>query len=105
MPNLPPWDDSMSDGCSVPRWLRFAIPLETPEEQAVCRTHDRAYYYGGTARERAIADATFLLGLLASSMEVSAAERYYQAVRLFGGPEWKQKGVSWAFGGERFCYD
>ena len=36
----------MSDGCSVPKWLRFVIPQETPGQCLVCEKHDELYYYG-----------------------------------------------------------
>ena len=95
----------MSDGCSVPKLLRLAVPLETDAQIAVCRAHDEAYYYGGSAEWRATVDATFYQGLLAAPMVFGKAALYYRAVRLFGGPRLRIKGVSWAFGGERFQYD
>ena len=104
-PRLPPWSDAMSDGCSVPKWLRLMVPMETPGQIAVCRAHDRAYYYGGTEQDRAIADAGFYVGLLCAGMPVTNADSYFAAVRQFGGPEFRIPGVSWAFGGGRFVYD
>ena len=51
-PNPPPWDDSMSDGCSgVLDWL----PL-VGDMSAACRRHDKAYHYGGTAVDKVYAD-------------------------------------------------
>lgn len=75
----------MSDNpCSVPRALRLLIPEETPAQQAVCATHDEAYAKGGTARDRALADARFLLGLLETGMDVDRAHKYHVAVRVCG---------------------
>ena len=101
---LPAWRDPMSDGCSVPKWLRLLVPLETPEQIRVCRRHDEAYYYGGTASDRLREDLTFALGLLDTNMKSYRVVQYYEAVRAAGGPRFKIPGVSWAFGGERFCY-
>ena len=74
--------------CSVPRALRLLVPAETPAEQAVCQAHDEAYAAGGTRRDRALADARFLLGLLEQGMEVDRAHRYHVAVRMFGHAPW-----------------
>lgn len=77
------------NGCSVPRALRLVIPFETPEQVAVCNAHDVAYAKGGTRRDRAIADAQLLLGLLQAGMDVDLARRYYDAVRMFGFVHWQ----------------
>ena len=77
------------NGCSVPRALRLVIPYETPEQVAVCNTHDLAYNNGGTRRQRAIADAHLLLGLLDTGMNVDLAERYHVAVRVAGKFHWR----------------
>jgi hypothetical protein len=76
------------DGCSVPKALRLVIPMETPAQIAVCNAHDVAYIGGGTRRDRAIADAKFLLGLLQTGMNVDLAEKYHVAVRIGGKPHW-----------------
>lgn len=75
--------------CTVPKALRLFIPQETPEQIAVCVGHDLAYNNGGTKRQRAIADAKLLLGLLETGMDVDQAERYHTAVRLLGLPHWR----------------
>jgi hypothetical protein len=75
--------------CTVPKLLRLVIPHETPEQIAVCVGHDMAYNNGGTRRQRAIADAKLLLGLLETGMDVVTAEEYYAAVRLGGLPHWR----------------
>ena len=77
------------DGCSVPKALRLFIPYETPEQVAVCVTHDLAYNNGGTRRQRAVADANLLLGLLETGMDVDLAHRYHVSVRLFGKSHWR----------------
>lgn len=76
------------DGCSVPRFLRLVVPVETPEQRAVCLTHDLWYNNGGTRRQRAIADAQALLGWLETGMDVDRAERYHVAVRVAGKAHW-----------------
>lgn len=104
-PTLPPWHDAMSDGCSVPAWLRFVVPLETPAQQAICREHDEAYYYGGTEAERLAADLKFAYRLVSETgMDPDTVMTYFNSVRVGGHPKFRIRGVSWAFGGERFCY-
>jgi hypothetical protein len=83
-----PYDPASSDGCSVPAALRLVIPKETAEQTAVCVAYDEAYYYGGTRRQRAQADAELLRGLLRTGMDVDLAERYHTAVRIFGKEHW-----------------
>ena len=75
--------------CSVPKALRLLIPQETPQQVAVCIGHDMAYNNGGTKRQRAIADAKLLLGLLETGMDVDQAERYHTVVRLMGLSHWR----------------
>jgi len=75
--------------CSVPRALRLLIPHETPEQVAVCVGHDLAYNNGGSKRQRAIADAKLLIGLLETGMDVERAEQYHSLVRLLGKPHWR----------------
>lgn len=75
--------------CTVPRALRLMIPLETPEQLAVCQGHDLAYNNGGTKRQRALADAKLLLGLLETGMDVDCAEEYHLAVRAGGKAHWR----------------
>jgi hypothetical protein len=77
------------NGCSVPRALRLFIPQETPEQTAVCNTHDLMYRNGGTERQRALADAHLLIGLLETGMDVDRAEEYHLAVRWGGKPHWR----------------
>lgn len=75
--------------CTVPKALRLVIPQETAEQVAVCVTHDLAYNNGGSKRQRAVADAQLLLGLLKTGMNVELAEYYYHAVRIGGLPHWR----------------
>jgi len=72
----------------VPKALRIFIPKETQAQTDVCVAHDLAYSEGGTRRDRAVADARLLLGLLETNMDVDLAERYHTAVRLFGKDHW-----------------
>lgn len=78
----------LTDGCSVPKALRIFIPHETQAQTDVCVAHDLAYGKGGTRRDRAIADARLLCGLLMTGMDVDLAERYHTCVRLFGKDHW-----------------
>lgn len=75
--------------CTVPRALRLLIPHETPEQLAVCVGHDMAYNNGGSKRQRAMADAKLLLGLLETGMDVDQAEEYHLAVRAGGKSHWR----------------
>lgn len=75
--------------CTVPRALHLFIPKETPEQIEVCVGHDMAYNNGGSRRQRAMADARFLLGLLETGMEPNLAESYYLAVRAGGKSHWR----------------
>lgn len=75
--------------CSVPDWLRAIIPLETPAQQAACRKHDERYAVGGNHRRRLYTDLRFAIELLDADMEPDMAERYYWAVRMYGGSHWK----------------
>lgn len=84
----------MADGCSVPAALRFFIPKETPAQAAVCNAHDDAYGAGGTRRDRALADARLLLGLLDTGMDVDLAHKYHVAVRVCGKSHWAGSGYT-----------
>ncbi len=75
--------------CTVPRALRLVIPVETPEQLAVCQGHDLAYNNGGSKRQRAVADAKLLLGLLETGINEELAEGYYLAVRAGGKSHWR----------------
>jgi hypothetical protein len=77
--------------CTVPKALRLVIPVETPEQIAVCVGHDMAYNNGGTRRQRALADAKFLIGLLETGMDPDLAESYYVTVRAFGLSHWRDQ--------------
>lgn len=102
---VPQWDDSMSDGCSVPKLVRLVLGLsETPAETAVCVLHDKAYYYGGSSDDRAKADLALREGLVAAGMSRWLAWFYYAGVRIGGHPVWGVHNISWAFGGLRFSY-
>jgi len=102
---LPTWDPALSDGCSVPSWLRWLVPLETPAQVAICRAHDQAYYYGGSVLNRRRADVRLRVGLLANGFSRWRACLYYIAVRLFGAPSWWFNRRRWAFGGKFLRYD
>lgn len=102
---LPPWDPSTSDGCSIPDPLRPFFP-NTPAVRACCVKHDQSYYFGGTEEDRLAADCQLVIDWLKTGdVTASQAQTAFEAIRLFGRPELRVDRVSWAFGGERFCYD
>ena len=82
----------MANPCSVPRWLRDIIKEETPLQQEACQNHDEDYGRGGSAQDRAIADAKLLLGMLQAEMQYFMAEAYWRAVRDFGDSHWAHVG-------------
>lgn len=97
---LPPWVDSMSDGCSGGAvWL-----TRVPALRACCVIHDRAYYFGGSIADRQAADHALAAGLTAAGLPAWRAALVYRAVQLGGAPRWRRPGVSWAFGGRVFAY-
>ena len=51
-PHPPPWDDSMSDGCSVPFFLKWVLRRFLK----YCKKHDRKYHFGGDWRAKLKAD-------------------------------------------------
>lgn len=105
---LPAWRDEWSDGCSVPKLLRRLLPWvlapETEAERDACVCHDEDYYYGGSRRDREIADEKFWRRLRQAGMPQWKADLYWGAVRIGGHPMFRIRGVSWAFGGQIFRY-
>lgn len=101
---LAPWNDSMSDGCSVPSFLRFIVKKETLDETKVCVLHDKAYYYGGSAEDRERADEALRVGLIKAGMPRALAFVYWLGVRIFGHPDWRFTKRSWANGNQCFAY-
>jgi hypothetical protein len=102
MKALPPWNDAMSDGCSIPAALRSFFP-STPEVRACCVRHDERYYYGGSRADRLRADLAFGVALLDAGVSAETVEKMVAAVRAFGGPSGRRS-YSWAFGGGVFEY-
>ena len=86
----------MTSPCSVPEWLRFLIPLETPAQQAVCRWHDGQYDLGGSHEERLRVDLEFCRRLLEAQMAAPDAERYFWGVRQYGGGHWRGADIAGA---------
>ncbi len=89
----PPWTDAMSDGCSVPAAIQNLFPAI--DEACVtcfacCAAHDHAYYDGGSEDQRLIADCA-LRDCMIPIAGVEMAERFYHAVRLFGGDHWGER--------------
>lgn len=95
---LPAWNPEWSDGCS------HASDLNNPEIRKCCVAHDEEYYYGGSYSDRDYADARFWRCLIDARMDLPLAWAYHEMVQNFGGPGWREPGVSWAFGGNYFRY-
>lgn len=89
----------MSDGCSVPYARVF-----TTEQRSCCVKHDSEYYQGGSQEKRFQADLELRTCMIKNKLSVAEADVMFLGVRIGGGPEARVKGVSWAFGGERFAY-
>ena len=111
---ISPWNDEMSDGCSVPPALRrmgWLLPSETAEQRSACVLHDRDYYYGGTQQMRRDADEMFRIRLVNAGMSKWRARMYWIAVRVFGGPGLHRvttwmigRPQAWGYGGGVFAY-
>lgn len=99
------WNDSMSDGCSVPKALRWIVREETLRERGVCVAHDKAYYHGGSPLARLRADIALRNGLIGAGMNKALAWGYFLAVRVGGHPAWRWSNTSWAFGNKIFKYE
>lgn len=99
---LPPWQDAWSDGCSLVG--RVSAYFRRPEILAVCRRHDEAYYYGGSAEDRLREDKKLCGGWIAAGMPPAVAWAAFRAVRVGGHPSFELPGVSWAFGDDVFAY-
>jgi len=97
---IEPWKDEFSDGCSGPNveWLtRWFHSIFEPDRQC-CVAHDKAYYYGGSRKDRLSADQQFQQCLMEHGMNRADAYLYFRAVRLFGRPSLRLRRRSWAFG-------
>ena len=117
---LPPYDVTMSDGCSLAPFLPLVIRPKVQDwmiriiagnlkrarrMRSACVIHDAAYYYGGTPAQRLATDKA-----LRASWRVAGAPYWfrfigYRAVRFWGRPHFRQSGVSWAYGKKRFKFD
>lgn len=97
VPELPPWTDAMSDGCSAPKLIKPTVDkwhVFTPKETACCVVHDKAYYYGGSYEARLAADRMLRACFVKASGSTLFAEGVFLAVRGGGGPEGMQP-YSW----------
>ena len=117
---LPRWDPEWSDGCSVfavlPESLRRPLqgklirflaghPEVAKAAVAACGRHDEEYYYGGSRALRKTADERLRVGWRQAGLPRWFVSVGIRAIRLFGGPGWRRRGVSWAFGGDHFRYE
>ena len=91
-----------SDGCSVPEVLKKLVPALQAFcdacDHMACLEHDRAYWTGGTAAERIVADFTLFEYARAACGDTTAA-LVFDAVRNFGATHWGAE-LPW-HGGER----
>lgn len=89
MPELRPFH---SDGCTMSPDFNF---------RACCIAHDRAYWAGGTAKQRLAADTAFRECVTAKGHPV-LAWFYFWGVRAGGAPFWPSigfwKGSRWGYG-------
>lgn len=90
--------DFTTDGCSL-------FPDgdgESPQRWSeCCLRHDLAYWRGGTAQERAIADTALHDCVLARTGSSSLARTMYLGARLGGAPllpTWFRWGYGWGYG-------
>ncbi len=68
-PNPPPWDDSMSDGCTgVPDWLPFVGSMVKE-----CRNHDKAFHEGGSEEDFIRANEIFFTPAFVKCLVMAAA--------------------------------
>ena len=112
--HIPEWNDSMSDGCSVnrlPKAFAHLYAADTPAQRAVCVAHDKAYYHGGTRKQREEADVRLRDDSIAAGADPEVANIWYQGARMYGGPELHKFTTSvlgtpqaWAWGGGVFKY-
>ncbi len=92
-PDPPPWDRSMSDGCSgVPDWLPFVGSMVK-----CCEAHDEAFHYGGGEAEFVTANQAFEDCIRRPWCFVCYAVAWWRrrGVRLFGRNafNWLGKGL------------
>ena len=87
-----------SDGCSL-------FPDGTFKDRSnwcdCCLTHDFAYWQGGSAEERNLADATLRDCVLTQTGDQQLAETMYLGVRAAGHPAfptWYRWGYGWPYG-------
>jgi hypothetical protein len=73
--------------------LGKTVPLSFRE---LCIEHDRAYWKGGTAKERLAADKKFRDGIIALGYP-KIARVYYMSVRM-GGVGWLPTPWRWGYG-------
>jgi hypothetical protein len=83
---LAPWDDSISDGCTM--------AVDWTWRQA-CVAHDQKYYYGGTEEDRLRADHELVRDMIAQGAPEWIAWLYFYAVRIGGVPG---SGLPWRWG-------
>jgi hypothetical protein len=100
----PPWDPALSDGCSVPYFLRKVIPdLRAMCERCrpECLAHDEAYYNGGTIQDFHRANQAFYDGIL-PKIGVKWATEWYGAVNTLG---WSHFGTGRTWNGRQMWHD
>ena len=116
---LPEYDPAWADGCTLApflpervrrgfqAWVVRVVACDSAIAamiHAACVRHDRAYYYGGMKQHRLYADRALRDNLRAAGAPFLFRYVTYRAVRTWGGPSWRQKRVSWAYGDSFFRY-
>lgn len=77
-----------SDGCSGGMsWAWRLIVGKAPPWEGLCVKHDRAYWAGGSRRQRREADAALMAGVIQAGYPL-IARAMYASVRIGGCPWW-----------------
>lgn len=90
--------DFSSDGCSL---FPDRSLISEADWCACCLEHDIAYWQGGTAEERLLADRALRDCVLEKTGNAELAELMYTGVRFGGGPlfpTWYRWGYGWEYG-------
>ena len=92
-PDIPFTTDGCSGGMT---WAWRTLLRRPPPWEGLCVAHDRAYWRGGTQRDRILADRALLVGVIECGYPLTGFAMYW-AVRFFGSPWWRFS-WRWAYG-------
>lgn len=90
--------DFTSDGCSL---FPDRNLISNVDWCTCCFQHDIAYWKGGTAEEREVADLALKACVLSTTKDEKLADTVYAGVRLGGSPyfyNWYRWGYGWDYG-------